>query len=130
MTIQPSTPLHSPAGDPWSELYPLPPVFVIHCRQEYLLAVLKFANSTNQIEQLMSQFETLASWTKYHPGMFIHLYSDFAPYSFYWTEEFTDGYIGLRGGLIYHGDHDRGGDGGAPTLSVNLSPMQGWHLHT
>ena len=36
----------------------------------------------------------------------------------------------MNGGLIYHGAHDGGGDGGAPTFSVNLSPVNGWSIHT
>ena len=36
----------------------------------------------------------------------------------------------MNGGLIYHGTHDNGGDGGAPTFSVNLSPVNGWSIHT
>jgi len=36
----------------------------------------------------------------------------------------------FNGGLIFHGPHDNGGDGGAPTFSVNLSPQDGWSIHT
>ena len=36
----------------------------------------------------------------------------------------------FNGGLIYHGKHDNGGDGGFPTLSVNLTPQYGWSIHT
>lgn len=36
----------------------------------------------------------------------------------------------MNGGLLYHGTHDRGGDGGAPTFSVNLLPVNGWSIHT
>lgn len=36
----------------------------------------------------------------------------------------------FNGGLIYHGTHDNGGDGGAPTFSVNLTPENGWSVHT
>ena len=35
-----------------------------------------------------------------------------------------------NGGIIFHGTHDRGGDGGAPTFSVNLTPTVGWAIHT
>ena len=49
---------------------------------------------------------------------------DFAPLSF--------GVVvgSLGGGMIFHGNHDGGGDGGAPTFSVCLSPVDGWSLHT
>ena len=36
----------------------------------------------------------------------------------------------MQGGLIFHGQHDGGGDGGMPTLSVCLTPQDGWSLHT
>lgn len=49
---------------------------------------------------------------------------DFAPFSFGWSAG------SLVGGCIFHGSHDNGGDGGAPTFSVNLTAVQGWALHT
>ena len=52
------------------------------------------------------------------------LSSDFAPLSF------TFRWKGMFGGIIFHGRHDRGGDGGAPTFSVSLSPVDGWAMHT
>lgn len=52
------------------------------------------------------------------------IYKDFAPYSF----GFSAG--GMAGGLIFHGSHDGGGNGGAPTYSVSLSDTDGWGLHT
>ena len=36
----------------------------------------------------------------------------------------------FNGGLIFHGRHDGGGDGGAPTFAVNLNPGIGWSIHT
>jgi len=64
----------------------------------------------------------------------VTLYLDFAPYSFgiVWERKDTDGNWKhwFIGGLIYHGPHDNGGDGGAPTLSVNLTPHHGWSVHT
>jgi hypothetical protein len=36
----------------------------------------------------------------------------------------------FNGGLIFHGQHDRGGDGGAPTFSVSLTATNGWQVHT
>jgi len=56
---------------------------------------------------------------------------DFAPYSFYFSrhDELTGLFKG-NGGIIFHGIHDRGGDGGAPTFSVCLEPTNGWQIHT
>lgn len=36
----------------------------------------------------------------------------------------------IHGGLIFHGKHDNGGDGSAPTFSVNLTSTNGWGTHT
>ena len=37
----------------------------------------------------------------------------------------------FNGGIIYHGPHDNGGDGGAPTFSVNNSDVRhGWTSNT
>jgi hypothetical protein len=61
----------------------------------------------------------------------VALFTDFAPYSFYWVwKEKESGRMIMNGGLIYHGSHDNGGDGGAPTFSVNLTPHKGWSIHT
>jgi hypothetical protein len=35
-----------------------------------------------------------------------------------------------NGGVIYHGKHDNGGDGSAPTFAVNMTPVNGWSTHT
>jgi len=62
------------------------------------------------------------------------LATDFAPFSFFFRMQIRreDGEYEdwFPGGLIYHGPHDRGGDGGAPTFSVNLIPVNGWSIHT
>ena len=57
--------------------------------------------------------------------------TDFAQYSFYFVRyrQNTPGFIS-NGGIIFHGKHDNGGDGGAPTFSVNLTPTTGWAIHT
>jgi len=60
-----------------------------------------------------------AGWNE---GM--RLGDDFAPLSF--TFELN----GISGGIIFHGQHDNGGDGGAPTFSVNLTRTTGWLMHT
>jgi hypothetical protein len=59
--------------------------------------------------------------------------SDFAPLSFYFIQEiFINGKWerNYNGGIIFHGDHDGGGNGNAPTFSVNLMPVDGWATHT
>ena len=56
---------------------------------------------------------------------------DFAKYSFCF-ERFSmpSGKFVGNGGIIFHGKHDNGGDGGAPTFSVCLEPVNGWSIHT
>jgi len=106
----------------------LPSNFVIHC-PEYLAEVVEFADRTGQLKNLQTQFEHLALWR----SPFLHIYSDFAPYSVFFMEaEDPEGKkrAGLSGGIIYHGSHDGGGDGGAPTFSVCLEPSNGWSIRT
>jgi len=55
--------------------------------------------------------------------------SDFAPRSFSIAVNSNGKHL-LNGGMIFHGKHDNGGDGSAPTYSVNLNPHDGWSLHT
>jgi hypothetical protein len=57
------------------------------------------------------------------------LYPDFAPYSLYFELRRGDRRI-MNGGLIFHGAHDRGGNGSGPTFSVCLEPQDGWSIHT
>ena len=63
------------------------------------------------------------------------LYKDWAPLSFAFDMQVKDPVTGafgpwFNGGLIFHGDHDGGGNGGGPTLSVCLQPTDGWSIHT
>lgn len=67
---------------------------------------------------------------KNRPGARVKLYLDFAPLSFAFVVILPDGSSWLHGGLIFHGSHDGGGDGGGPTFSVNVTPMDGWTIHT
>jgi hypothetical protein len=61
------------------------------------------------------------------------LYKDWAPLSFRFVMD-PPKKQGERhwfsGGCIFHGDHDGGGDGGAPTFSVCLTAVEGWSIHT
>jgi hypothetical protein len=59
--------------------------------------------------------------------------TDFAPYSFYFVRYRPcnkEHRVISNGGIIFHGAHDNGGDGEAPTFSVNLTPTTGWTIHT
>ena len=57
------------------------------------------------------------------------IYTDFAPYSFYFVRADGEVFRG-NGGVIFHGKHDNGGDGSAPTYSVSINPTNGWSIHT
>lgn len=106
---------------------------------EHLLAKAKFNPERNEIfsfeKQLWEQLEYLRNYSDRKTRC--KLWKDFAPYSFYFVmETLEDNGAGpvwerwFNGGLIFHGPHDRGGDGGAPTFSVNLTPHLGWSVHT
>lgn len=67
--------------------------------------------------------------------------NDYAPLSFTFglykrTEQgqhMVDGercQLYMNGGIIFHGKHDNGGDGSAPTFAVSLNPVNGWSIHT
>lgn len=55
---------------------------------------------------------------------------DFEENSFLFQETDPEGKKGLCGGIIFHGSHDNGGDGSAPTFSVNMEPVDGYSIHT
>jgi hypothetical protein len=57
------------------------------------------------------------------------IYSDFAPYSFYFIRKLNNKYI-MNGGIIFHGSHDNFGSGSTPTFSVTLEKTKGWKIHT
>ena len=104
----------------------MPAQLIVKC-VEHLQRVRDFADKTHQREDLEKQLAYLTSfgeetWT-------VELFSDFAPYSFYWEEWNNDKRV-MNGGLIYHDKNDGFGNGGAPTFSVNIIPCQGWQIHT
>lgn len=91
---------------------------------EYTESVLSFAQTrpVGEFETLQRSLDQISRIAGQSGRA--ELYKDFAPYSFTWRAG------GLFGGLIYHGSHDGGGDGGAPTFSVCLERTTGWRLHT
>jgi hypothetical protein len=101
---------------------------IVKC-PEHLEAVREFADRIGQRAQFESRLSDLYRYISTE-GYTIMLYEDFAPMSFYWEEIAPNGKRSMNGGLIYHGAHDNGGDGGAPTFSVSLEPCQGWAIHT
>ncbi len=112
---------------------------IVH-NQEHLDGVKAFAEKTGRTTQLEKQFAHLERLAKNGPGQSkeverrILLHPDFAPQSFYWEIQVKkngdDWQRWMNGGLIFHGAHDNGGDGGAPTYSVCLTAQDGWSIHT
>ncbi len=101
--------------------------------KEHFETVKAFAEETGQMEQLQGKLDYLAEFGGEPKNVRCLLFRDFAPHSFeFMLQKHVNGEWKrwFNGGLIYHGSHDRGGDGGAPTFSVNLTPQQGWTIHT
>ncbi len=104
----------------------------VECR-EYLEEVKAFAERSGRSEQLQKELDYLDEYAG-RDNTICQLFKDFAPQSFAFTMQrkndegkWVKWFIG---GLIFHGAHDNGGDGLAPTLSVNLTPQDGWAIHT
>lgn len=85
----------------------------------------KEGNPTLQdcLDQLKRTDENLSAETT--------IMKDFAFRSFYFERYRGEQYLS-NGGIIYHGPHDRYGDGGAPSFSVSLddSKKTRWEIHT
>jgi hypothetical protein len=105
----------------------MPAQLIVEC-PEHLAAVRSFADRTNQRAAFEKSLEDLTAYKR--DGSTVKLREDFAPYSFFWMLFSPEGTFWMNGGLIYHGTHDGGGCGGAPTFSVNLTPTNGWAIHT
>ena len=88
---------------------------------------LEFAKSINDTS-LQECFDRLSKVDEVE-GTETTITDDFAPKSFYFSR-MKNGEFRSNGGIIYHGRHDNGGDGGTPTFSVNLTPFNGWSIHT
>jgi len=108
----------------------------VKCQEAYSEA-LEFAEKIGLKEQLISKIEYLNSYANSEDdpnNTKCMLYKDWAPYSFGFTmlkKNKAGEYVRwFNGGLIFHGSHDNGGDGSYPTLSVNVSPQNGWSIHT
>jgi hypothetical protein len=99
-------------------------LFNTNDNQEYLKGVIDFAKKIGKWDGPDGLLFNLQYLTKVSRGKLVYLWKDFAPHSF------TFFAAGLQGGLIFHGPHDGGGDGSGPTYSVNLTPCDGWRLHT
>ncbi len=95
-----------------------------------------FADRIGMRQQLEEQLQFLDEYAEHgdRGKTCCRLYGDGAPYSFGFvmTARCAGGVMKnwFNGALLFHGPHDRGGDGGAPTYSVCLQPTVGWSCHT
>ena len=99
--------------------------------QEYFEKVKAWAKEKGLMPELQKELDYLDTFGGSQKTAECHLYKDFAPQSFYF-EMMRDGKRWFNGGCIFHGPHDNGGDGGAPTFSVSLNPdtKPHWQIHT
>lgn len=104
--------------------------------------ILAFADKNGLWNDFIEVLERLC-WNR--PNEIVgFVYADFAPLSLTFgryridsdwpiheTNSIEKSYCG-NGGIIYHGPHDNGGDGSAPTFSVSLNPDSNphWSIHT
>jgi hypothetical protein len=103
---------------------------MIDCSNGRLDEMKAFAARTNQTEQLENVLARLCMREENGRGIKVTIFEDFAPLSLYFVAKYPNGEFAGNGGVIYHGPHDNGGDGSAPTFSVNLTPHTGWSIHT
>ncbi len=83
-------------------------------------------NLTNELNNTLERFKNYAD-----NGMDVELHDDHAPYSLFFVTK-RNGITGMCGGMLFHGPHDNGGDGSAPTFSVSLdnNTKPHWSIHT
>jgi len=113
--------------------------------EEYFAIVEAFALKSGRHDQFMEKLKQLCCGDKADgelssfgtpiDDLQVCLHTDFASMSFAFSVVIRPRGSGewqplYHGGLIFHGPHDNGGDGGAPTYSVNLTPQDGWSIHT
>jgi hypothetical protein len=98
--------------------------------QEHFDKVAAFAVEAGKVESLQESLDRLQRIADNQHGIVV-LGHDFAPYSLsFFIVKGDERRCILNGGVIFHGSHDGGGNGGAPTYSVNLNPVDGWSIHT
>ena len=103
---------------------------------EYLKEVRSIADKIGKRDNLEAKLEYLLRYACHEnpDDTRCMLYKDFAPLSFEFVmqKRQEDGSYKnwFNGGCIFHGEIDGFGSGSAPTLSVCLTPTDGWSIHT
>lgn len=89
----------------------------------------EFATRNNLIAEFEYVFNRFTRFSD--NGYRVDLFSDMAPHSLYF-ELYREGEFSMNGGMIFHGPHDGGGNGSAPTFSVSINPESKphWSIHT
>lgn len=96
--------------------------------QAYLDDTVRFAMEVGKVDSLIQCFDRLQTIAE-NTNAKVCLGRDLAPHSFSFAINRETGCV-INGGVIFHGSHDGGGNGGAPTYSVSMSPVDGWSIHT
>lgn len=102
----------------------------IDANNEALVARVQECIAHPLVDSFRDSLDRLARLAKNFPGGKVKLWPDFAPLSFDFVVLRGDGSRWINGGLIFHGAHDGGGNGGAPTYAVCVTPTDGWSIHT
>jgi len=103
---------------------------MIHdCTNGELDKIKAFAKENHLAREFVSTFLRFKMYSKM--GCEVFLYPDFAPMSLYFEKQ-RDGVFAGNGGFIFHGGHDRGGNGSAPSFSVSIdnNTKSRWSIHT
>ena len=94
----------------------------IMCQEHYEMAV-RYAKELRN-ESLQKCLDKLKSWEENsRRPCEIELYRDLAPYSFLFKQRYSDGSLGIVGGLVYHGDPDLSG-------CYTMNHEDRWQTHT
>lgn len=106
----------------------MPAGIVFDAQNEQLVVRLQECLAHPMADSFKENLERLSGLA--HGGSKVRIGLDFAPLSFGFAVIRPDGSCWIVGGLVFHGAHDRGGNGGAPTFAVSVQPVQGWSIHT
>ncbi|NQU52164.1 MAG: hypothetical protein HQ522_06450 [Bacteroidetes bacterium] len=103
---------------------------MIHdCTNGKLTKIKTFAKENHLAREFVSSFRRFKNYSE--NGYEVFLYPDWAPQSLSFLLKWN-GKNSMNGGFIFHGVHDGGGNGSAPTFSVCLNPStkSHWSIHT
>jgi hypothetical protein len=104
-------------------------IMIHDCTNGELDKIKAFAKEKHLAREFVHTFSRFKLYVK--RGYEVFLYPDWAPMSLAFQLKWN-GKNDMNGGFIFHGPHDGGGNGGAPTFSVELNPDTNphWSIHT